>query len=254
MCQPLQKSPTEHVETSHYTPQQDRGMESPAEPTTVEAILDEMTSPPTFDLPDRLFDEPQMTASGCLDTTNNSATRDINNFTGGVARLLPENLLVDGLTQQIITTPVPTGPPTTRFIGATPFMSTTFCQLYTIKNKRTISLGPGGEHEHMFRMRPNCVVSNPAASEFAVSRNYTYFLPAIARVGVTETATTHEITTSFGEVLVMAESSYKYMAVEKNTPTWYRESNLYFENTAGPYQDQKFISEGYNKVKNVMTT
>lgn len=170
--------------------------------------------------------------------------------------LEPISSFINGLNTQAI--PGGSGPSSINFIGTTPYMSPTFCQLYTVRKKITVNLGPGGQHEHIFKMRPNCVISNPIANTYDASRNYSFFVLAIVRGTTTETTSAatpaHAITTAFGEVICMAESAYQWSVVEKSTPTWYRETNVHFEESAGPFQPQNTITEGYNVVDTVKQT
>lgn len=177
--------------------------------------------------------------------------RDISDIDLGA--LEPISAFINGLNSQAF--PGGTGPSSINFIGTTPYMSPDFCQLYTVRQKKTVNLGPGGQHEHIFKMRPNCVISNPFALTFDICRKYSFFVLAILRGTTTETAAgatpADKITTAFGEVICMAETAYQWTVVDKNTPTWYRETNIHFEETAGPYQAQSTVSEGYNVVQTV---
>lgn len=165
----------------------------------------------------------------------------------------PVSSFINGLNTQVL--PGGTGPSSINFIGTTPYMSPTFCQLYTVRKKITVNLGPGGQHEHIFRMRPNCVISNPIANSYDAFRKYSFFVLAICRGTTTETTPAATpagaITTAFGEVICMAESQYQWTVVEKNAPTWWRETNIHFEESAGPFQPQNTITEGYNVVDTV---
>lgn len=160
-------------------------------------------------------------------------------------------------------TPAPVGPSSVNFPGTTPFMSETFCQYYTVKRRQRISMSPGGQHEHHFTYKPNSVLAYPSAVDFDVLRKHGYSLLAVARGTITRaettpTAPTTPVTTAFGQIICAAEAQYSYTVVERNSPRWFRESNLFFEErlptAQNPYATQRTVTEGYNEPTNVMQT